>query len=485
MKLIAPALCVVSCVGTAAHGLELPAVFGDHMVLQRGMPVPVWGRSEPGEVVTVSHRGQTVAAVADDRGAWRVDLPAMSADARGAALRVRGAADGVEVTFRDVVVGEVWHASGQSNMEWPVDRSDGHETASASADLPGVRFFRHPKRASPEPRFSAGGRWVVSTPDTAGSFSAVGFYFARRVHRALGVPVGVIDTSWSAAAAEAFTPRQSLASDPLTRTYLERFVPDPEQPQLTPAGLWNGLIHPIAPYAHRGVVWYQGEANVDRATAYRSLLPQMIADWRSLWDQAGGGRDFPFLIVQLASFRTPSADPPARDPWAELRDAQAHAAAVTPRAWLTPAVDVGDADDIHPRNKLAVGRRLARLALHHVYGNASVVPVGPTLLALDQDAESGAVSVRYRHAGGITTADGRPPRGFTLRPRGGDGPWVRAEAALVGPGVRLTDPAGRRGPFEVRYAYDRNPMDGPHAINLINAAGLPAVPFRTDAASAP
>lgn len=495
----------VGCValGTRAVALEMPAIFADHMVLQRDTPVPVWGRAEPGRWVEVSFDDQKEHAIADADGYWRVDLQAMSASSESAMLSVvegpfvdtsgGGPSPHRNVKqFNDILVGDVWHCGGQSNMSWQVSKSDDAAAEIAAADDPLIRLFTSPRVSSDTPQFSSDGQWAVASPATAGNFSAVAYYFGRKIHASQGVPVGLVVTSWGGASAEAYTPLDALNADPATAPEVDRqraLPAEKQKPQQTPAALWNGMIHPVAPFAHRGVLWYQGESNTGRSLAYRTLLPMMIESWRELWDQpaaspaaTASARDTPFLIVQLANFQQPAQQPPATDGWGELRDAQAYVAATVPNAYLATAIDLGDANDIHPTNKQEVGRRLARLAEHHVYGDESVVPVGPTMYAIGYDStEPGVATVRWNHAAGLTTTYGLPPRGFAIRTDAGS-PWVWANAEIDSrrSTVRLTHPAGSDGPFEIRYAYGINPSDGPNGINLINAEKLPAMPFRAE-----
>ncbi|MBB6430645.1 sialate O-acetylesterase [Algisphaera agarilytica] len=488
-------VCTFFVFSVPALALELPAIFSDHMVLQRNMPVPVWGTSEPGQSITVTFGEVEAATVAGENGVWRVDLPAMEANADPVVLSVV-AGDGkdeVSKRFKNVLVGEVWHCSGQSNMRWKVMNAAGAEAEIAAADYPLIRHFSNPMVSKAEPQFSTGGQWQVASPETIGGFSAVGFYFGRALFESQGVPIGLYQTAWGGASAEAYTSRQSLESSPVTAgvvlEYDEKLAAashdKPVKKQHIPAALWNGMIHPVAPFAHRGVIWYQGENNANRGVPleYRTLLPMMIEDWRELWSQPGEARDFPFLIVQLASFRKHPAQPPAYDDWAELRDSQAAVAAATKNTWATTAIDLGDANDIHPRNKQDVGRRFARLAERYVYGNKSVVPVGPQMYAIGYDStEPGVATVRWNFAEGLTTTDDQPPRGFAIR-RNPESNWVWANAEIEPrkrDTVRLTHPEGFDGPFEIRYAFSVNPADGPQGINLVNAEGLPAMPFRTD-----
>lgn len=479
------------------HALELPEIFSDHMVLQRDMPVPVWGKAEPGETVVVEIGGQSATVKVGETGLWRVDLPALSASNTPQILHISAmptlekSLDSTRVPdpvptviFQDVLVGDVWHCSGQSNMQWTVQRSNDAAAEIAAADFPLIRHFTQPRQASDTPMFTNGGAWRVVSPDTIAGFSAVGYYFGRKLHQSQGVPIGLMATSWGGSAAEAFTSIPTLENNPVTAPYVEQFAAreaNQKKDKHTPGMIYHGLIHPVAPFAHRGVIWYQGETNASRGPAYRTTLPLMIEDWRTLWNQPGDHRDTPFLIVQLANYKQPTEQPPATDNWGELRDSQAAVAASVKGAYIMTAIDLGEADDIHPTNKQDVGLRLARLAEHHVYGDVSVVPVGPTVHSVGPDIgdDSALILVSWTHAEGLTTVDGQPPRGFAIRKIGTD-EWVWAEAEIFEESVVLRHPQGIGGNFEVRYAYGINPADGPQGINLVNGQGLPAMPFRTD-----
>ncbi|MEM9417426.1 MAG: sialate O-acetylesterase [Planctomycetota bacterium] len=474
--------------------MELPAIFSDNMVLQRDMPVPVWGKAKKGQTIVVEFGDVKAKTTVDKQGTWRVDLPAMPANKQPEVLTVRVGErlGGKTKRYEDVLVGEVWHCSGQSNMRWKVMNAAEAEAEIAAADYPLIRHFSSPLVSKHEPQFSSGGQWRVTSPETISEFSAVGYYFGRQLFESLDVPIGLYQTAWGGASAEAYTSLASLESSPLTapavaeyKEKLRQIVRKPLRKNSTPAAIWHGMIHTVAPFAHRGVIWYQGENNANRGLGveYRKLLPMLIEDWRGLWAQPGEARDFPFLIVQLASFKQPPTQPPAHDDWAELRDSQAAVARDTKNTWITTAIDLGEATDIHPKNKQDVGRRFARLAEYFVYENTDVVPFGPTMRQASNTIEPSTVAaVVWDLAEGLTTTDGKPPRGFAMRRQGTDEPWVWAEASFADHPhiVKLTHPEGVHGPFDIRYAYSQNPQDGPQGVNLVNGNGLPAMPFRTD-----
>jgi len=246
--------------------------------------------------------------------------------------------------------------------------------------------------------------------------------------------------------------------------------------QYKPGYLYNGMIHPIAPYAHRGVIWYQGEANAGRAENYRTLMPMLIADWRALWNQEGVHHDFAFLQVQLANLGDPSVDP-SEEGWGGIRDAQFEAASTQSNGYIATAIDIGEADDIHPRNKQEVGRRLGLIALRRVYGKSGFMDQGPVMTRATM--AEGEVRLEFEYASGLKTTDGQDPRGFKVQDAQGQWHWAHA-ARIDGESVVVTAPEGVQAAVKVRYAWAMNPVDGPHGINLVNGEGLPAFPFEVE-----
>lgn len=473
------AACLAWSAPVCPADVTLPGVVSDGMVLQRHEPVRVWGWADPGERVTVEFAGQRRAAVADGGGRWSVLLAPMDASSEPRALTVRG---DNEIVVSGVVVGEVWVASGQSNMEWTIANSSTPEAFAQDAERPLVRFFNVPNTARPEPQHDAAGAWVASTPETFGSFSAVAYHFAAELQEALGVPVGVIDATWGGTPVEAWTSRETLASLDEARPILERAAasPRPEHPH-SPASLFNGMIAPIVNYTARGFIWYQGESNADRAEQYAELFPAMITDWRRRWNGRTGAGAMPFYFVQLAAF-TPAPAGPVDEPWSHLREAQLETHRALPRTGMAVTTDIGDANDIHPRNKHDVGRRLARWALADAYG-LGVVPSGPVFEPGSLRLGDGRASVGFELFGsplavlggegeGESGAGGELT-GFTIA--GADGRFVLARARIEGRRV-VVWAEGVAEPAMVRYAWATNPA----SANLGNAEGLPASPFRTD-----
>jgi sialate O-acetylesterase len=431
---------VVALGSRAGAAVTLPAVFSDHMVLQADLPVPVFGTAEPGERVTVELAGQSKTATTELDGKWLVRLRPLKAGGPFE-LKVSGTN---AVRVKDVLVGEVWLASGQSNMKFPLSKASDAEAAVAAARHPRIRYHR------------VGGPWLECSPATAGSFSAVAYYFAADLERRLNVPVGIIENAVSGAVGQAFMSKQAFVSDPELAALVK--VHGEET-----SGIFDTLFTPIIPYGIRGALWYQGEGNRDYPVTYRRLLPALIADWRKHWGQG----NFPFLIVQLANYQERRPEPwEGKD--CALREAQLKALSV-PNTALVVTIDLGIAKDVHYPNKGPVGERLAIAARGLVYGE-KIEYSGP--LFASARFQDGKAIVSFRHVGGGLVARGEKLTGFLLCGR--DRKFVRAEAVIDGDKVVVRSdrvPA----PVAVRYAWERNP-----ACNLCNKEGLPASPFRSD-----
>ncbi|WPJ96475.1 sialate O-acetylesterase [Coraliomargarita algicola] len=643
---------------TALAELKLPAIFGSHMVLQQEGKIPVWGWEDPGETITVSFAGESVETTADESGQWKLALPQMATSHQGQSMTIHSSS-GDRITYEDVLVGEVWICSGQSNMEWSVANSNNSAAEAASAHYPEIRYFDVKNELAYEPQEDLTGHWVVCSPDTVKRFSAVGYYFGRHLHSELDRPVGLISTNWGGTIAEAWTSKEALienlpeftsAIDALSElklrekpleakfqqawdTYKKSFpemyaleadlaaakswttpelddsqwatlnvpqnweqaghkdldgivwlrktielpaswagrdlalhtgpidevdvtwfnsevvgqtgnlkkniveywnqprsyqVPgklvkagknviairvmdaqgqgglwggEPESMYIAPvdaaAGeqitlasewklkpqyvlpkkprnplspnkptvLYNQMIQPLIPFGIRGAIWYQGESNSGRPEQYRTLLPTMIADWRQRW----GRGDFPFLVVQLANYRARDAQP-VESKWAELREAQAITAAQDPNTGLAVTIDIGEANDIHPRNKQDVGHRLGLVAERIAY-QRNVIANGPTFQQMKVEDDTAILS--FDHATGGLVSKNSKIGGFALKADDGDFVWAQAE--IHGSHIHLRAP-GVNKPVAARYAWANNP-EAP----LYNQAGLPMVPFRTDA----
>ncbi|MBC8011632.1 MAG: sialate O-acetylesterase [Burkholderiales bacterium] len=480
-------------------------LFQDHAVLQHGKPVPIWGTADAGESVSVTFAGQTLTTTARADGSWRVSLAPLAPDARPGTLTLVGKNT---VVIRDVLVGEVWLASGQSNMEWPLKQTQDANAAIASADLPLIRELRVGRRIADTPLATFSGAWQVASPATAGEFSAVGYYFALELHRRLGqIPVGIIHSSWGGTYVEVWLDRAALASEPALLAAIDRRsagidagVPDvtakfaaanaawetargaalakgeaftqarPKTPWALerpyhPACLYNGMIHPLLPYALRGAIWYQGESNVQRTGEYRALFSAMITQWRAAFAQG----DFPLYWVQLAAYNDGR---PLGTDWAFLREAQTQTLAL-PQTGQAVIIDGTEHKTIHPTQKAVVGERLARLALARTYGLKGVVDSGPRF---ERAVFTGATArVEFAPSpveAGDLEAEGGVLAGFELA--GADRIFQPAEARIEGRTVVVTASVVPK-PIAVRYAWRNAP-----AATLRNAAGLPAAPFRSD-----
>ena len=480
-------------VATLRADVTLPALLADHMVIQRGMPVHVWGSAAPGEKVVVAFKGQSGASIADELGRWSVYLP--PAEAGGPfEMSIQGTNS---ITLRDVMVGDVWVASGQSNMEWTLEKAMNGKEEVAAASFPKMRLYHVKNKSAAFPQDDAVAEpWAGCTPATAAKFSAVAYFFGRDLLKQNDVPLGLISTSWGGTPAEAWTSLSALSSDAslmpvfkewsnmtndqlsvnLRRQKLMREYeagrakaraegraepPYPWAPNLEnswmPAGLYNGMIAPLTRFPIKGAIWYQGESNSgpERVSWYDRLFQTMIRDWRSAWGQG----DFPFLFVQLANYNPGGL-------WPELREAQRRTLELA-NTGMAVTIDIGNPTDIHPTNKQDVGHRLALAARAIGYGER-VEYSGPAFRMARP--EGNAVRVWFDHAGGLKAKDGSL-KGFEIA--GSNRKFVSAEARIDGETVVVTSP-GITQPAYVRYAWAANPD-----ANLCNAAGLPASPFRS------
>jgi sialate O-acetylesterase len=438
-------------------------IFTDSMVLQRDMDIPVWGKATPGASVSVSFGGDDAEATAGDDGRWEVRLDPMEA---GGPHQMTITAGDESIEFKDVLIGDVWVASGQSNMEWPVSAANDANAEMAAADWPEIRFIDVPNQTGDQPResFESAG-WQACRPETVGSFSAVAYYFGRALHKELHVPIGLVGCNWGGTPMEAWTSREALKSSATFASLVESDAESSadaatatvsrERAQNQPAALYNGMISPIVPYGIRGVIWYQGESNAGRHRQYAELSKLMIADWRDRWGQG----DFPFLLVQLAGWA------PGGDDWPYLRQAQFDTLEV-PNTGMAVTIDIGDSHDIHPRNKQEVGARLALVARAVAYGE-EVEFSGPVFR--EMQIEDGKVRLSFEHLGGGLKAAGDGLKGFEVA--GADGLFVPAEAAIDGAQVVVSN-GDVNEPTAVRYNWAAFPEG-----NLYNVEGLPAVPF--------
>jgi len=500
--------------------VKLHSLFTDHMVLQRGAAVPIWGWADEGERVTVEFRGKKVSTTAKG-GAWMVKLGKLKAGGPDE-LKVTGKNS---ITLRDVLVGEVWIASGQSNMEWPLRASFQSMNDIQSANNPSLRLYTVPKLKANEPVKNVESAWKESAPGSVSNFSAVAYYFGLKLQKDLGVPVGLIHTSWGGSPAEVWMRDAVLAANPgYKRDILDAYPEslkkvadavaqwEKEQAEARsegkpftkrrpsagwkPSELYNGMIAPLIPYAIKGAIWYQGESNAGRAHQYRTLFADMVTNWRKDWGQG----DFPFLQVQLAPFMA-IKDEPGESTWAELREAQVLATKVLPKVGAVVITDVGDPKDIHPVWKKPVGERLALAARGIAYGE-KIEWSGPQYRGMKVEGDRAVL--RFSHVGEglagmhvysdqVPGADnheitaikynsekGRlnsPLVGFAIA--GEDRKFVWAKAVIDGDSIVVWSPQVAK-PAAVRYGWADCPV-----VNLVCSPKfgepvLPASPFRTD-----
>ena len=542
------ALASASLAAPAAADVTVADIFGDHMVIQAGVKAPVFGTTEPGGEVIVGYaaltrneRGEITAeasdvadslttTVADAQGRWQVELGPFEAGqelmlgiADGDAVDRAAAAiknwwsgknsgdDPNRVILTDVLAGDVWLCSGQSNMEWQLRNTLDAEREMKTADDDDVRLFTVIKHSAREPQTDlkepypgaepSAATWVKLSPEAAAQFSAVGHYFGKKIRAETGRPVGLINSSWGGTPSEAWTRVATLETIPEAAGTLERWADidakfaagDPVRGRREamgpdhhhhPGNLNNGMIAPLAPLALKGAIWYQGESNASRAEQYGTIFPALIEDWRDQFGRAGDD-PLPFFWVQLANFQQYADDPNADSNWAELREAQDDTLDELDAVGQAVILDVGEADDIHPRNKRDVGERLALAALRTVYGVDEPGMLAPRVkdVELNGDAatvtfevDGDALQIRRDESVGADDAEPGAALGFAVAGPGDDGPFVRAEARVTGPDtVEIAAPEGVDEIAAVRYAWAQNPR-----VTLFNTRGLPAAPFRTD-----
>lgn len=492
--------------------LTLSAVFSDHMVLQRDQDVRVWGSDRPGQAISVTFQGKQYATIADTDGSWSLKLDPSPAVRIPQTLAISGSSS---KTIEDVLVGEVWLCSGQSNMWWPVERSLDGDLHALSASRTELRLLTIPNLGTQEPQATFDGKWAIADNHNVNKFSAIAYHFGCLLQDVLGVPVGLIGNAWGGSAAEAWVKRDLLENDPRFCDYMSyaeeneaylqteeaviaykaelkaweaaleqwersRESSDPQskgkpkkpkspqdwlEGQHRPGNLYNGMLHPIMGYGIKGVIWYQGEANSKRAGSYHSLFSLLIEHWRNDWKIG----EFPFYWVQLADYREESHFQ-LESTWAELREAQTDTLNLS-NTGQAVIIDLGEGNSIHPKNKESVANRLARIALARDY-SFDISHQSPRVSEVS--FESGKASVSFNNFGSTLTAhDTDEIKGFAIR--GKEGGWITASGKIVASDqVEVWNDAVPR-PTAVRYAWADNPI-----CNLTNAAGLPATPFRSD-----
>jgi sialate O-acetylesterase len=469
--------------------IKLASLIGDHMVLQRDSPVRIFGQADPGESVAVSFQGQKLRTTADSLGNWELWLAPMRAGAAGE-MTVEGKNS---IRIRDILVGDVWVGSGQSNMQWSVQQSDNAKQEIATAKHPQIRLFYVPRKTSPVPLQDVDARWTVCSPDTIGEFSAVLYYFGRDLEQNLKVPMGLIHSSWGGTPIVSWISGTALTTNPQLAPMLtfweeqiSRFPQNQRrfeqnlkkwtdsgskerrpQPPLgpghhhEPSTLYNAMIAPLKDYTIKGAIWYQGESEAGRAQGhlYGEALKTMVRDWRRAFAQG----DFPFFWVQLANYGNAAKN----GHWMRVQEGQVQATALR-NTGVAVINDIGAADDIHPRNKQDVGKRLALLARHVAYGQNGFAYSGPIYRQTTREGDK--YRVWFDQAEGLRTRDGGPLKGFSAILA--DGTHVPAEARIDGATVVVSALENAQA---VAYAWDYNPD-----ANLVNGAGLPASLFRSD-----
>ncbi|HUG90467.1 MAG TPA: sialate O-acetylesterase [Planctomycetaceae bacterium] len=469
----------------ATADVRLPSVIGSNMVLQRDAELPIWGWAEPGEVVVVAFSGQQAKATAGDDGRWSVRLKPVKAGGPHE-LVVEGTN---RIALENILVGEVWVCSGQSNMQWSVRQSANPDEEIAAARFPGIRLFHVPRRFTTEPEDDVDAQWTECNPEKVEGFSAVAYYFGRKLHQELDVPVGLIHTSWGGTRIEPWTPPAGLMLNRETVQILQRTIEavdrwkqakaaaeatgqeSPKHPlehNQAPTALYNGMVHALVPFAIRGALWYQGESNRGEGMLYFQKMQALVGGWRKTWDQG----EFPFLFVQLAPWRYPGDNPEALP---EIWEAQLAALRGIPNTGMAVTTDIGNLADIHPKNKQDVGLRLALWALAKTYGHEDVEYSGP--LYKSMAVEDGKARVQFEHAAGLKSRDGQSLSWFKVA--GSDGKFVDAQATIEGETVVVWSDEVEE-PKAVRFGWHQEAEP-----NLVNGAGLPASPFRTDAPRAP
>lgn len=475
--------------------LKLPAIIGDHMVLQQKLANPIWGWDTPGTKVTVTFAGQTHTATAGADGRWTVKLAAVPANATPQKIAITGTS---KREIQDVLVGEVWMCSGQSNMQWSMAQTYTGDIEGARAKRTNIRIVSVPQVGTQELKTDFKGQWEVATPENVKAFSAIGYLYGRTLHDILEVPIGLIDNAWGGSAAQAWIRRDTIAKDARFKLLMDETVKRetelstqaaqarwqeaadkakagkkaaPQSPQqwLTgnarPGNIFAGVVNPTLGYGIKGVIWYQGESNAGRAYEHAELFPFLIEQWRK---EQGQG-DFSFYWVQLADFKAEKATPGDSD-WAELRETQTKTLRL-PNTGQAVIIDIGEGRDIHPRNKYDVATRLVRWALVKDYG-LKFPYRSPEFKSLAIAGNKATVTIDC-FGSTLRTFDVNEPRGFAVC--GQDRQWHWATGRVIAPDKVEVSSDQVAAPIAVRYAWADNPV-----CNLFSADGLPVTPFRTD-----
>jgi len=482
--------------------VKLPSVISDNMVLQQNKEVKVWGWAKAGEKVEVKIGNLVLNTEADKDGKWVVKFNGFPAG-KVYKITIRGENNKVEV--KNIIFGEVYLASGQSNMEFRLRGDKFSKEEIPEANFSEIRFFDVKNKTATEPLSDVEGKWVICSPETAGRFPAVAYYFAKNIHKKLNVPVGIIESDWGGTPVEAWMSPEVLKKTGEFENFkkqwekiLKNWTPEkekkyredrrkwwkerkkaikegrkiPPRPKTVigplsphrPSNLYNGMIHPLTNYTIRGVIWYQGESNAGRPLLYRKLFPAMIVDWREKWEY-----QFPFLFVQLPNYLKKQSSPEEKSNWALLRESQLYTLKTVPETGMAITIDLGEENNIHPKNKRDVGYRLSLIALAKIYGE-KIEYSGP--IYKNMKIEGNKIRIYFEHTDGGLFANGGKLKGFVIA--GEDKKFKWADAKIEENTVIVWNEEVKN-PVAVRYDWANNPPG-----NLYNKAGLPASPFRTD-----
>lgn len=495
-------ICVLTSLpgNAAAQNLKMPAIFSDHMVLQRDIAVPIWGQCQPDSEVSFSISTINWNGKSDANRKWITRIPPQKA---GGPFDLTVVSGGEKIVFKNVMFGDVWVCSGQSNMVWTLFKSLNGEKETQAANYPNIRLFSVKREIAASPLSDTEGSWAECSPLTVKDFSGVGYFFGKDIHKSIDVPIGLIQAAWGGTPAESWMSESALKSDPdflpiyekwkeLIEKYpeaKERYdirlkkwqnrkkeaeqkgesvparpvAPNGPKSARQPNVLFNGLISPLIPYGIKGAIWYQGESNFRRGYQYRKLFPAMIEDWRKRWALG----DFPFLFVQIANYRSSYEK---KNAWPELREAQLMTLKKAPNTGMAVTIDIGDPGDIHPRNKEDVGKRLALCAMKIAY-QKDIEYSGP--IYKDMTVIGDRIKINFDHVGeGLASRNNEPLKGFVIC--GEDRNFVPAQAKIEGDSVLVRNESVKK-PVAVRYGWESAPE-----VNLYNKAGLPSSPFRTD-----
>ena len=515
IKLLSKVMKTITCLSLTLCSslfadITMPSFFSDGMVLQQKTGATLWGSTSPNSKVSVEFEGNSYPTTADASGAWKLNLKDLQASKEGSTLSITS--DGSTKTIKDVLVGEVWLASGQSNMEWPMQRSDSKDYAK-QVNNSLIRQYHANNVAIGSPQGNFNGKWVSANSNSTSKFSAVAFHFAEQLQQELDVPVGIIEAAWGGKPIQAFISEGALQQLPEGKACIQakqeaqqqyankagenpskqdlanfkelhqKWVkggkkgPAPKKPKkpanpgrnpILHSNIYNGMIHPLIGYGMRGAIWYQGENNTKDWTSvhYKELLECMVKDWRSSWNQP-----FSFYWVQLASFKPASQEAGAESPWAMVQDEMRRALATIPQSGMAVITDIGNANDIHPLNKKDVGHRLAKWALHFDYGKKDILYSGPLYKTATFTDDQAIVS--FDHATGLKSTDGEALRMFELA--GEDGKWAWADAKIENDTIVVTS-TQVKSPKKVRFAWHANALKA----NLTNSSTLPASCFSSE-----